>query len=268
MRLVYDRVAELKTGAAEQTTCQTPGLPCNDVIAVHDGSLQYPASTVPSLENSSLDIRRGEAIGLVGPTGSGKSTLLDVLMAILAPTTGSVTVDGIDIQTHQGAWQKNLGYVPQSVFLIDASVRENIALGLEPSEVDDDALHRAVRAAELEPLLSRLDAGLDTAVGERGVRLSGGECQRIAIARALYNNPDILMMDEATSALDNTTEAAVVAAVEALKGDRTIIMIAHRLSTVRRCDRIVFLKHGRIDAIGTYNELLTEHADFRRMAEA
>lgn len=213
-----------------------------------------------------LDIRRGEAVGFVGETGAGKSTLLDLLLGVIEPAEGSIRVDGRDIREAPAAWRRLLGYVPQAFFLVDGSVRDNIALGLEAPEIDPERLAEAVRAASLDGLVARLPQGLDTQVGERGVRLSGGERQRIAIARALYQRPAVLVMDEATSALDNTTESAVIEAVTALKGDRTILMVAHRLGTVRRCDRIVFLKHGRIDAIGSYDTLLHEHPEFRRMA--
>lgn len=229
---------------------------------------RYPGAAEDSLRGISLSIARGEAIGFVGSTGAGKSTLLDLILGVLAPTAGSIHVDGVDIRQAPRRWQRNLGYVPQAFFLIDASVAENIALGLDAPAIDRDRVERAAAAAALLPLIEHLPRGLDTLVGERGIRLSGGERQRIAIARALYHNPDILVMDEATSALDNTTEAAVIEAVGALKGDRTVLMVAHRLSTVRRCDRIVFLKHGRIDAIGTYEELEARHGEFRRMTQA
>lgn len=220
------------------------------------------------LRDISLTIRRGEAIGLVGPSGGGKSTLVDVILGILEPERGLVQVDGVDIRQQLSVWRRRVGYIPQSIFLIDGTVRQNIALGLEDQEIDDAAVAQAMAAAHLAEFVNRLPAGVNTMIGERGVRLSGGQRQRIAIARALYHNPQVLIMDEATSALDNVTEKAVMEAVDALKGQRTILMIAHRLSTVRNCDRIVFLRAGEVDVVGTYDELSASHSGFQRIASA
>lgn len=241
-------------------------LPFRQHIELDGLGYRYPGAAQDSLRDIHLRIARGEAIGIVGTSGTGKSTLIDLVLGVLEPTQGQIDVDGQDIRSDLAAWQANLGYVPQTLFLIDGSLTENIALGVEALNVDHAGVARAAAAAELGALLTRLPQGLDTPIGERGIRLSGGERQRIAIARALYHNPDILIMDEATSALDNTTEAAVIEAVAALKGNRTILMVAHRLSTVRRCDRIVFLKNGTIDAIGTYEQLQQTHAEFRQMS--
>jgi ATP-binding cassette, subfamily B, bacterial PglK len=265
LSLVHDHLLELEpqlSGSESSARDRSPA-PCE--ITLRDVSFAYPDSEQLALNDVNIVISHGEAIGFVGPSGSGKSTLVDIIMGIIEPRTGSVVVDGADIQGQLGAWQSRLGYVPQSIFLVDASVRDNIALGLEADEIDEARLQRAVHAAEIDAFVDKLPLGLDTLIGEDGVRLSGGERQRIAVARALYNDPDVLLMDEATSALDNTTEAAVVEAVEALKGQRTVLMIAHRLSTVRRCDRIVFMKNGRVDAVGTYDELEATHAEFKRM---
>ena len=243
-------------------------LPFRQHIELAGLGYRYPGATQDSLRDIHLRIAHGEAIGIVGTSGAGKSTLIDLVLGVLEPQHGHIHVDGRDIRSDLAAWQANLGYVPQALFLIDGSLTENIALGVEPPQVDHAGVARAAAAAELGPLLTRLAQGLDTPIGERGIRLSGGERQRIAIARALYHNPDILIMDEATSALDNTTEAAVIEAVAALKGNRTILMVAHRLSTVRRCDRIVFLKNGTIDAIGTFEQLQEQHPEFREMTGA
>ena len=240
-------------------------LPFRSHIELKGLSYRYPGAAQDSLREVNLRIAHGEAIGIVGTSGAGKSTLIDLILGVLEPSDGQILVDGQDIRAALPAWQANLGYVPQALFLVDGSLTENIALGIEPSHVAHADVARAAAAAELAALLARLPQGLDTEIGERGIRLSGGERQRIAIARALYHNPDILIMDEATSALDNTTEAAVIDAVATLKGNRTIVMVAHRLTTVRRCDRIVFLNNGTIDAIGTYDELREHHPAFREM---
>ena len=263
--IVYDGLRTLEPAIDASPRTVIPIAFTQD-IELHDLSYRYPSAAHESLRSVNLTIARGEAIGFVGTSGAGKSTLVDVILGVLEPSHGKISVDGEDIRGALGAWQANLGYVPQALFLIDGTVTENIALGVDPAHVDHAGVARAAAAAELNALLARLPQGLDTPIGERGIRLSGGERQRIAIARALYHNPDILIMDEATSALDNTTEAAVIAAVAALKGDRTILIIAHRLSTVQRCDRIVFLKDGAIDAIGSFDELQTSHPEFRRMS--
>jgi len=265
--IVYEGLNSLEPLVDDTPRTRTP-LPFREHIQLEDLGYRYPGAAQDSLHGVNLRIAHGEAIGIVGTSGAGKSTLIDLILGVLEPRHGEILVDGHDIRGALPAWQANLGYVPQALFLVDGSLTENIALGLDPATVQRADVERAAAAAELGPLLARLPQGLDTAIGERGIRLSGGERQRIAIARALYHNPDILIMDEATSALDNTTEAAVIEAVAALKGNRTILMIAHRLTTVRRCDRIVFLKNGTIDAIGTYEQLQEQHPEFREMTTA
>lgn len=237
-------------------------------IALDKVSFRYTNAHEEALKEVSVEIAKGEALGIVGSTGAGKSTLVDIVLGVLKPTSGTVTVDGIDIQIDMKAWQRLLGYIPQTIYLLDGTIRENIALGLPDSQIDDHVIERVLKAAHLEDFVNGLPDRAETIVGERGVRLSGGQRQRIAIARSLYHDPQILVMDEATSALDNITERSIVKAVDELKGQRTILMIAHRLTTVKNCDRILILNKGRVDAMGTYDELLAEHEGFRRMAEA
>ncbi len=239
----------------------------SDGIAIEDVWFRYVGRTAWVLRGVNLSIGKGEAVGFVGPSGGGKSSLVDVVLGILPPERGSVMVDGVDITGNLRAWQRNVGYIPQVTYLMDGTIRQNVALGLEERDIDDAAVTRAISAANLDEFLSSLPEGANTVIGERGLRLSGGQRQRIAIARALYNDPDVLVMDEATSALDNLTEKAVMEAVEALKGERTILMIAHRLSTVRNCDRIVLLKEGEIIGTGTYEELANSHQEFQRLAQ-
>ena len=226
------------------------------VVEVNDLSFKYETAPTNALSNVSLLVKRGEAVGLVGPSGSGKSTLVDVLLGLLAPASGAVLVDGTNVQNRIRWWQDQIGYVPQSIFLTDDTLRRNVAFGLPKSAIDDAAVDAAIRAAQLEEFVKTLPLGLETVVGERGVRLSGGQRQRIGIARALYHNPDVLVLDEATSSLDTETEHGVMQAVQALQGDKTVIIVAHRLSTVEYCDRLYRLESSRIVDEGTFAEVM------------
>jgi ATP-binding cassette, subfamily B, bacterial PglK len=221
-------------------------LPFNDRITLEGVTYQYEPAMAPSLCNISLWIPRGASIGFIGGSGAGKSTLVDVILGLLTPTRGQVKVDGVDVLTNLRGWQNQIGYVPQSIFLTDDSLRRNVALGLPEDQIDDTAVRRALRAVQLETFVSNLPEGLETRVGERGVRLSGGQRQRIGIARALYHDPQVLVLDEATSALDTETEEAVMAAVNAFVGQKTLVVVAHRMSTVARCDVLYRLEHGKI----------------------
>lgn len=239
-------------------------------ISIHLDSLSftYPNSETSALNDINLNIPTGSATGLVGGTGAGKTTLVDLILGLLRPTEGQLKVDETPI-TDQNLrqWQASLGYVPQDIFLVDATIAENIALGVPNARIDHQKVEECAHKAQVhEFILNQLPQQYETEVGERGVRLSGGQRQRIGIARALYHDPAILVFDEATSALDNATERAVMDAVNALSHDKTIIMIAHRLSTVEKCDQIVLLEQGGIIAKGSYNELLNNSAAFQKMA--
>jgi ABC-type multidrug transport system fused ATPase/permease subunit len=225
----------------------------------------YPSATNPAIAHISLVIRRGESIGIIGPTGAGKSTLVDVILGLLPPTSGRITVDGVDLATTTTPWKRRVGYVPQTIYLIDDSLRRNIALGIKDHDIDDRKLHAAVTAAQLRSFVSQLPEGLATPVGDRGVRLSGGERQRIAIARALYHDPDVLIFDEATASLDVRTEAEINRTIDALRSVKTVVVIAHRLSTVKSCDRLVWLEKGRVVDVGSFDELRQRSADFRAL---
>jgi ATP-binding cassette subfamily C protein len=239
--------------------------PFRDRIALDRVSYVYPGTDKKALDEVCLTIRCGESVGIVGPTGAGKSTLVDLLVGLLQPSSGRITIDGVDLAQLSRAWNRHIGYVPQAIFLTDDTLRRNIALGIPDDHVGEQRVWNAVRLAQLESFIRSLPAGLDTYVGERGVRLSGGERQRVGIARALYHDPEVLVFDEATSALDNATEAELTRAIEALRGEKTLVIIAHRLTTVRRCDRLAFVLDGRIVASGTFDELVARNEEFRRM---
>ena len=233
-------------------------------------TFRYPGSEQAGLHDLSLSIRAGDRVGIVGATGAGKTTLADIILGLLTPTSGEIRADGtgIDTQTLR-AWQRSVSYVPQDIFLLDASIAENIALGAQGGDIDRGRVERAARRARLHDfIIDALPHGYDTETGERGVRLSGGQRQRVGIARALYRDSDLIVLDEATSALDNLTEAEVMQAIEALPGDKTLVMIAHRLSTLQRCNRIVLLEAGRVIAEGSWDDLLETSPAFRSFARA
>lgn len=240
--------------------------PLHGSLRLEQVSYCYPNTTQAVLKDVSLTIPVGQAVALIGASGSGKSTAVDVILGLLEPTSGRVMIDEWNLQTDLAAWQRQIGYIPQDIYLIDDTIRRNIAFGLTDSVIDESAIEAAIVAAQLDVFIASLPEGLDTVVGNRGIRLSGGQRQRIGIARALYHNPQVLVMDEATSALDNETERDVVAAIQRLRGDRTIIMIAHRLTTVRDCDQLYLLDAGQIVDHGTYAELSSRHRELRLAA--
>jgi ABC-type multidrug transport system fused ATPase/permease subunit len=229
---------------------------------------RYPNAAQPALKSIDLSIPAFSTIGFVGATGSGKTTTVDVILGLLEPQEGTLSIDGRAVTaTNRRQWQRAIGYVPQQIYLADASVAANIAFGVDSRGIDQEAVERASKIANLhEFVVSELPQGYATTVGERGVRLSGGQRQRIGIARALYHSPQVLILDEATSALDNLTEQAVMEAVNNLSHDITIILIAHRLSTVRQCDQIYLLERGEVKASGTYEELTANNHQFAAMA--
>jgi len=237
---------ELKLSATNVVTQPNSGVPVFEKeIRLTSVTYAYPGALAPTLSDLSITIKKSESVGFIGPSGSGKSTLVDIILGLLTPNVGKVAVDGQDIQQNLRAWQDKIGYVPQSIYLTDDTLRRNVAFGLPNDQIDDAAVSHAIRAAQLEEFVASLPEGQETIVGEQGVRLSGGQRQRIGIARALYHDPDVLVLDEATSALDTVTERGVMQAVMALQGSKTIIIVAHRLSTVEHCDRLYRLEHGR-----------------------
>lgn len=272
LRFSADAVEHVHADVALIRAVEDPGrgveVTFDDVLRLRNVSYTYDESEHPALAEVDLEIRPGEVVGICGPTGGGKTTLTDLITGILPPTSGRVEVDGTDLQDAIPSWFGHLGVVPQMVFLMDDTLRANIALGLAADEIDDDAVRAAVHLAQLDEFVASLPHGLDTEVGERGVRISGGQRQRVAIARALYRRPAVLVFDEGTSALDNVTEATLIRSLERLRGSHTVLLVAHRLSTVRNCDKIVFLEHGRITAVGSFDELRRHSAGFRALANS
>jgi ABC-type multidrug transport system fused ATPase/permease subunit len=218
----------------------------NDRIKVEDISFHYPENEEWVLNHANLVIEKNQSVALIGASGAGKTTMVDIILGLLEPQEGKITVDGIDIWKHMESWQQSIGYIPQSIYLMDDTIRANIAFGVPEGDINEEAMAEALREAQLDQFVESLPEGLDTVVGDRGVKLSGGQRQRIGIARALYRNPEVLILDEATSALDNDTEREVMEAIDGLHGQRTMIVIAHRLTTIRNCDAIYEVANGVI----------------------
>ena len=236
-------------------------------IALYDVAFRYGASEQPVLDGVSLRIPKNASVAFVGPTGSGKTTLVDIICGLLSPTEGVVLIDDVPLTPENAQrWQSKIGYVPQEVLLYDDTIAKNIAFGVPDEEIDLERVRRAAQMAHIHEFIGELEDGYDTGVGERGARLSGGQRQRLGLARALYHEPDVLVLDEATSSLDGITEVAVMEAIEEMSQKMTIITIAHRLGTVKDCDRIFLLDEGRIVDEGSYDELIAGNTVFRDMA--
>ncbi len=231
-------------------------LPFNTSLVLTNISYQYPETKSYALINVNLTIPHGTSVGFIGGSGSGKSTLIDIILGLLTPTKGSLNVDGLDIQNNLRGWQDQIGYVPQSVFLTDDTLRRNVALGIDDTEIDDNLVWKAICAAQLECFVNEQPEKIETSVGERGVRLSGGQLQRIGIARALYHDPSILVLDESTSALDSETENGVMDAIRSLQGKKTVIIVAHRLTTIEHCDFLYRLEKGMVVEGGETSDVL------------
>jgi ABC-type multidrug transport system fused ATPase/permease subunit len=254
------RLLEMPLPAGMQVAAVRP-LPFNQEIAFRNVSFAYGPDQAPVVEELDFVIPKGARVGIVGRTGSGKSTMADLLMGLLEPTQGHIEIDGqlLDANTRQ-AWQRQIAHVPQAIFLSDASIAENIAFAVEPGRIDQARVRECARQAELANFIESLPEGYGTLVGERGVRLSGGQRQRVGIARALYKQAELLVFDEATSALDTETESAVMDAIERLGRRLTIVIIAHRVSTVAGCSRVLRLDRGRIVQCGGYEHVVQGEA--------
>jgi ATP-binding cassette, subfamily B, bacterial PglK len=237
-------------------------------IKLQNVFFDYPGSKMSAISNINLNIQAFQKIGIVGATGSGKSTTVDIILGLLNPDKGNLVVDDEIINdTNRRSWQKVIGYVPQQIYLSDSSIKENIAFGVDKNDIDQNAIETASKIANLHDfVINELLEKYDTCIGEKGVRLSGGQRQRIGIARALYHNPQVLILDEATSSLDNITEKIIMESMNNLKNKITTILIAHRLTTVKNCDKIYFLQNGKIQAEDTYNNLVLKNKKFKKMA--
>jgi len=270
IRLNEVQVHSLPVASTVAAACPPPAPASSKLIELKNVSFRYSNDKPWVLDNLSLAIEAGERHAFVGSTGSGKSTTSDLILGLLEPTEGKILTDGHDLHgcdTSVKSWQKKVAHVPQQIYLSDSNFAANIAFGVSSQLIDYERVRHAARQARIAELIASNPDGYAAVVGERGMRLSGGQRQRIGIARALYKQAKLLVLDEATSALDNRTEAEVMAAIEALDRQITVILIAHRLSTVEQCDRIVLLEQGRISAIGPYQDLIRSHSGFQALAQ-
>lgn len=259
-RSLHDALELLDQPMPDYASTSEIKLDFNKCIQLNNVDFQYQATLNRVISNLNLSIVKGDRIGIIGSTGSGKSTLIDLLMGLLEPTSGNLIVDEkIVNQQNVRAWQKHIAHVPQTIFLADTSIAENIAFGIDFENIDWDRVRESAEKAQLSDVITSLPQGYDTLVGERGIRLSGGQRQRIGIARALYKDADVIIFDEATSALDNQTEDFVMQAIEGIGQEITVIMIAHRLTTLKKCTKIIELVDGQVANIGTYRDI-TDHS--------
>jgi ATP-binding cassette subfamily C protein len=262
-----NELAEYRAGLkADREKMKGERLPVNEVLSANNLHYHYPKADEKALNGLDFSVNRGKAVAFTGPSGAGKTTIVDILLGLLEPQQGTIEVDGHSIYNNLSAWQRNIGYIPQHIYLADETLKANIAFGIPNEEIDEDKVWEALKLARLEEMVNKLPKGLNTIIGERGTRLSGGQRQRVGIARALYHDPQVLVMDEATSALDNITEKQIINAIDRLKGERTVIMIAHRLTTVENCDKIYFMREGQVKSVGTYQELMEVNEQFRALA--
>ena len=249
---VYENLTEsMKTDKAmraERAAIAGPELHLEKEIDLKDITFSYPDSDVKIFDKANMTVKKGQSVGIMGPSGAGKSTIVDILLGLLHVQSGEILCDGSNIFSNYESWLAQIGYIPQSIYLVDESIRENIAFGIDEDQIDDDRIWEVMEEAQLADFVKSLPEGLDTKIGDRGVRLSGGQRQRIGIARALYHDPEILVFDEATSALDNETEAAVMEAINSFQGRKTMVIIAHRLNTIEKCDVIYEVKDEKITA--------------------
>ncbi|MBP3825282.1 MAG: ABC transporter ATP-binding protein [Butyrivibrio sp.] len=220
-------------------------LPVTKTIRMEDITYKYPGTDKLILDKATMEIPVGKSVGIVGTSGAGKTTIVDVLLGLLEPENGRILADGVDVNTNYQGWLKNIGYIPQTIFMTDSTIRKNVAFGVPDDEIDDNKVWQALKEAALDEFVKELPEGLDTQIGERGIRLSGGQRQRIGIARALFEDPEVLVLDEATSALDNDTEAAIMDSINRLHGRKTLVIIAHRLQTIEKCDMIYSIGEGK-----------------------
>lgn len=233
--------------ASYQKKIEVEKLKIREKIELKDIVYKYPNTDVLIFDHANMEIPIGKSVGIVGTSGAGKTTVVDILLGLLRLQSGEILADGVEVRDHYQSWLKNIGYIPQTIFMIDSTIRKNVAFGYADEDIDDEKVWRALKEAQLDEFVRGLPEGLDTGIGERGIRLSGGQRQRIGIARALFEDPEVLVLDEATSALDNETEAAIMDSINRLHGRKTLIIIAHRLQTIEKCDMVYRVENGKVD---------------------
>ena len=233
--------------ASYQKKAEVEKLEIREKIELKDIVYKYPNTDVLIFDHANMEIPIGKSVGIVGTSGAGKTTIVNAMLGLLQLQSGEILADGVEVRDHYQSWLKNIGYIPQTIFMIDSTIRKNVAFGFADEDIDDEKVWRALKEAQLDEFVRGLPDGLDTGIGERGIRLSGGQRQRIGIARALFEDPEVLVLDEATSALDNETEAAIMDSINRLHGRKTLIIIAHRLQTIEKCDMVYRVENGKVD---------------------